>query len=103
MAAAGIDAKGNAGFSETSSLVSGWSESGASFAVIAGSDTDYETMLEPAIAALKAAGCPLVLVAGRPGDREGRLREAGVSDFVYAGADVLSAMGRVLDSIGVGR
>lgn len=103
MAAAGIDAKGNAGFSETSALVSGWSESGASFAVIAGSDTDYETMLEPAIAALKAAGCPLVLVAGRPGDREGRLREAGVSDFVYAGADVLSVMSRVLDSIGVQR
>lgn len=103
MAAAGIDAKGNAGFSETSSLASGWSDSGASFGVIAGSDTDYETMLEPAIAALKAAGCPLVLVAGRPGGREGRLREAGVSDFVYAGADVLSVMGRVLDSIGVQR
>jgi len=101
LAAAGIDAKGNAGFSEASSLASAWNESGASLAVIAGSDEDYETMLEPAIAELKTAGCPVVLVAGRPGDRESRLREAGASDFIFVGADVLSVMSRVLDSIGV--
>jgi len=103
MAAAGIDAKGNAGFSEADLLASGWNESGASLAVIAGSDQDYETMLEPAVAALKTAGCPVVLVAGRPGERESRLREAGASDFIFVGADVLSVMSRVLDSIGVKR
>ncbi|MBW2717227.1 MAG: hypothetical protein JRD94_01360 [Deltaproteobacteria bacterium] len=53
------------------------------------------------MAALKAAGCPLVLVAGRPEERETALREAGVSDFVFVGADVLGVMSQVLDSIGV--
>jgi methylmalonyl-CoA mutase len=71
--------------------------------VICGSDADYETMLEPTISALKQAGCPVVLVAGRPGDRAAELREAGVSDFVYIGADVLDIMANVLDSVGVER
>jgi len=52
---------------------------------------------------LKEAGCPVVLVAGRPGKRESELREAGVSDFVFVGADVLEVMTQVLDSIGVQR
>jgi methylmalonyl-CoA mutase len=60
-------------------------------------------MLDAAVGALKKAGCPLLLVAGRPTDREGSLREAGVSDFVFVGADVLGVMARILDSIGVPR
>ena len=54
-------------------------------------------------AALKKAGCDLVLVAGRPGEREDALRELGASDFIFVGADVLSVMTRVLDSDGVQR
>jgi hypothetical protein len=42
-----------------------------------------------------------VLVAGRLPEREAVLREAGVSDFVFAGADVLQVMSQVLDSMGV--
>jgi methylmalonyl-CoA mutase len=55
------------------------------------------------VAALKRAGCPVVLVAGRPGERAAALREAGVSDFVFVGADVLRIMTDVLDSVGVDR
>jgi methylmalonyl-CoA mutase len=55
------------------------------------------------VASLKAAGCPLLLVAGRPGDREPVLREAGVSDFVFVGADVLQVMRQVLEAMGVKR
>jgi methylmalonyl-CoA mutase len=71
--------------------------------VICGSDEDYATLLDPAVDALKKAGCPVVVVAGRPGDREAALRESGVSDFVFVGADVLTSMTRVLDAIEVQR
>ena len=42
-----------------------------------------------------------MLVAGRPGENEAALREAGVSDFVFVGADVLGVVSQVLDSLEV--
>lgn len=101
--AAGVSNDSNDGFTEPRAVAEAWSESNASLAVICGSDADYETMLEPTITALKQAGCPVVLVAGRPGDRMAELREAGASDFVYMGADVLGIMANVLDSVGADR
>ena len=103
LAAVGIDADTNDGFSDMEALATAWKESSAVLAVICGSDTDYEALLDPAVAALKKAGCPVVLVAGRPGEREATLRESGVSDFVFVGADVLAVMTQVLDSVGVQR
>jgi methylmalonyl-CoA mutase len=101
LTAAGIESFPNDGFSDADDVAAAWGKMPASLAVICGSDADYETLLEPAITALKKAGCPLVLVAGRPGDRDAALREAGASDFVYVGADVLRIMANVLDSVGV--
>ena len=103
LAAAGIDASSTDGFDDTVSLRAGWKESSAALAVVCGSDKDYETMLEPAVAALKDAGCMVILVAGRPTVDEAALREAGVSGFVFVGADVLHIMNEVLDSVGVQR
>ncbi|MGB3051661.1 MAG: methylmalonyl-CoA mutase family protein, partial [Polyangiales bacterium] len=101
LAAVGVDAVTNDGFDAVDALAAAWKSSATGLAVICGSDADYETMLEPAVAALKKAGCDLVLVAGRPGERESAMRELGASDFIYAGADVLSVMTRVLDAMGV--
>ncbi len=103
VAAAGVDAVTTEGFDDMGALAAAWKDSSASLAVICGSDEDYEEMLAPAVDALKQAGCPLLLIAGRPGERETLLRERGVSDFVFVGADVLHVMSRVLDSIGVQR
>ncbi len=103
LAAVGIEAATNDGFDDMEALATAWKDSSASLAVICGSDKDYESLLDPAVAALKKAGCPVLLVAGRPGERETVLREAGVSDFVFAGADVLRVMSLVLDSVGVQR
>jgi methylmalonyl-CoA mutase len=103
LAAVGVDAVINDGLSDMEALAADCKASSAPLAVICGSDKDYEALLEPAVTALKKAGCPLVLVAGRPGEREAALRQAGVSDFVFVGADVLAVMTRVLDSVGVER
>ena len=91
------------GFDDMGALAAAWKDSSASLAVICGSDEDYQEMLAPAVDALKQAGCPLLLMAGRPGERETLLRQRGVSDFVFVGADVLHVMSQVLDSIGVQR
>ena len=101
LAAAGVDAVTNDGFDDPEALAAAWKDSSASLAVVCGSDGDYEALLGPAVGALKKAGCPVVLVAGRLPEREAVLREAGVSDFVFAGADVLRVMSQVLDSMGV--
>jgi methylmalonyl-CoA mutase len=101
LAAVGIAAATNDGFDDMEALATAWNASAALLAVICGSDEDYAALLEPAVAALKKAGCPVVLVAGRPGEREAALREAGVSDFLFVGADVLTVMTEVLDSVGV--
>jgi methylmalonyl-CoA mutase len=103
LAAVGVDAATNDGFTDMEALAGAWKDSSGLLAVICGSDKDYEVLLDSAVAALKKAGCPLVLVAGRPGTREAALREAGVSDFVFVGADVLTVMTEVLDSVGVER
>ena len=103
LGAAGIEAHDNDGFDAAAALGAAFQKAPASLAVVCGSDADYESMLEPAVAALKQAGCPLVLVAGRPDDRAPGLREAGVSDFIFVGADVHRVMTEVLDSVGVER
>lgn len=103
LAAAGVDALSNEGFDDMDALAAAWKGSSALLAVVCGSDKDYATMLDPAVKALKEAGCPVLLVAGRPGERERPLRDAGVSEFLFVGADVLRIMGEVLDSVGVQR
>jgi methylmalonyl-CoA mutase len=103
LGAAGIEVHDNDGFDDPAALGAAFEKAPASLAIVCGSDTDYETMLEPAVTALKKAGCPLVLVAGRPGKDASALREAGVSDFVFVGADVHRVMTDVLDSVGVDR
>ncbi|NNE20690.1 MAG: methylmalonyl-CoA mutase small subunit [Myxococcales bacterium] len=101
LAAVGIDAVTNDGFETADALAAAWKSSATGLAVICGSDADYEAMLEPAVEALKKAGCDLLLVAGRPGERESAVRELGASEFIFVGADVLSVMTRVLDAMGV--
>ena len=103
LAAVGVDTVTNEGFDEADALIAAWKSSSSALAVICGSDKDYETMLEPTVAALKKAGCDQILVAGRPQERETALRELGANDFIFVGADVLSVMTRVLDSMGLQR
>lgn len=71
-------------------------------AVIAGSDERYAAEAADAARALKAAGVALVLLAGRPGELEAALKEAGVDLFVFAGGDALADLQRVHAALGTG-
>jgi methylmalonyl-CoA mutase len=68
----------------------------ADVAVICGSDERYATDAANVAKTLKAAGAKRIVVAGRPGDLEGALREAGVDTYIFVGADVLATLENLL-------
>jgi methylmalonyl-CoA mutase len=92
--AGGIEALTNDGFADHATLAAAFGASGAQAACLCSSDDIYQTQAAQAAAALKAAGCGRVFLAGRPGALEVELRSAGVDEFIFAGGDVLSSLRR---------
>ena len=90
--AGGIEALANDGFSDHAALAAAFVASDAQAACLCSSDEIYGTQAAPAAAALKAAGCERLFIAGRPGELEAELREAGVDEFIFAGCDVLFSL-----------
>ena len=72
---------------------------GADYVCLCGDDKAYAAQAESFASAFKAAGAKRIIVAGRPGDREAALREAGVTDFVFAGCDAVAALQALYRSI----
>lgn len=75
--------------------------SGAVAAILCGADARHAAEAVPVASALRQAGVKLLLVAGRPGADADALRAAGVDDFVFAGADVVVVLERLLKVAGV--
>lgn len=74
------------------SVVKAFADSGASLACICGSDAGYAEHAAALATALKSAGAQRVLLAGKPGEQEPALREAGVDAFIYLRCDALAAL-----------
>jgi methylmalonyl-CoA mutase len=70
-------------------------------AVICSSDKLYEDRAADIARALKAGGAAHVMLAGRPGELEQALRDAGVDGFIFAGDDTLATLRSVLTEMGV--
>lgn len=81
----------NEGATDTAGLVSAYVASGARLACLCGSDAGYTTDGAAAATALKASGAT-VWLAGRPGELEAALNDAGVTAFIHAGGDVVEAL-----------
>ena len=95
--AGGIHALSNDGFAkdgktDLNALVEAFKKSGARIACLCSSDDVYATEAAEAARALKAAGAKALYLAGRPGDLEAALKQAGVDDFVFMGLDVLASL-----------
>ena len=101
LAVGGIEAIGADGFGDTGEAAKAFVASGTTVACIASSDQIYADRAESTAQALKAAGARHVLLAGRPGNRESALRAAGVDGFVYAGCDMVEALGSLQSVLGV--
>jgi len=65
---------------------------GASVACLCSSDALYAEHAVTTAQALVAAGIRRIWLAGRPGDAADQYREAGITEFVYAGCDALAAL-----------
>ncbi|MFT0879221.1 methylmalonyl-CoA mutase subunit beta [Rhodopseudomonas sp. G2_2311] len=88
----GIEAVDSEGFTDAAALADAFKASGAAFACLCSSDKAYPTYAAAAAQALRAAGAKRIYLAGRPGEQESALREAGVQEFVFAGGDALATL-----------
>jgi len=101
LAAGGVVPVTGEGYADAAQAADAFSKSGTAAACICGSDQDYADHAEAAAAALKAAGAKRVLLAGRPGANEARFHAAGVDDFVFAGCDMVAALGKLHAAVGL--
>ncbi|MEA2833672.1 MAG: methylmalonyl-CoA mutase [Methylobacteriaceae bacterium] len=91
-AAGGIAAIDTNGFDSPQRVAAAFKASGAKLACICSNDSVYAENAVATVRALAEAGAKAIYVAGRPRGLEAQLRQAGVSDFVYAGCDVLRVL-----------
>lgn len=82
-------------------LVDAFRDSGARVAVIAGTDGAYAEHAENLAQRLKAGGAAWVLLAGRPGESEAKLRAAGVDQFVFTGIDAVKELQTLHAALGL--
>jgi methylmalonyl-CoA mutase len=71
----------------------------AALVCLCGSDERYAVEAVARARALKAGGCGRVLVAGRPGNLEAALRDAGVDGFLYVGCDAAALLSEIMDAL----
>jgi methylmalonyl-CoA mutase len=91
-AAGGIEAIESEAAAGADAIARAFAASGAKMACLCSSDEVYAREAAATAAALKAAGAGTVYLAGRPGELEAALRNAGVDAFIYAGCDVLGSL-----------
>lgn len=96
--AGGIETIGSDGFKDRAAMLAAFKASGTKLACICSSDKVYEAEAVDAAKELIAAGA-VVHLAGRPGDLEAALKQAGVQSFIYVGCDVLSTLAAAHDTV----
>jgi methylmalonyl-CoA mutase len=98
--AGGIEALSSDGYKDQAAMIAAFKKSGARLACLCGSDAIYAEQATDAAKALTEAGA-IVHLAGRPGELEGALKQAGVKAFIFVGCDVLSTLQASYDSLSV--
>jgi methylmalonyl-CoA mutase len=89
--AGGIEAVASDG-GDAAAQVAAWRDSTAALVCLCSSDKVYAAEAPAMAAALRAAGARHLYLAGRPGELEVALREAGIGGFIFAGDDALKAL-----------
>lgn len=94
--AGGVEAVFGPESEDSSAIVAAYRESGAKLACLCSSDRIYCDAAAPVALALQGAGAKLYM-AGRPGELEDALRNAGVGRFIFAGCDMYDMLQRALE------
>lgn len=100
LAAGGIASLISEGYDTAEAAAAAFKASGATVACLCSSDGVYGELAVPTAKALKEAGAKVVLMAGRPGDKENDLRAAGVDQFLFAGTDAVVTLKNLQAIIG---
>jgi len=90
--AGGIEAIDSPGFSDPAALATAFKSSGAALACLCSSDKVYAEHAIAAAKALQSAGARHIYLAGRAGEQEAALRDAGIDGFIFAGGDALATL-----------
>lgn len=98
--AGGIESLSNDGFSSLTDLRQAAIDSKAKLICICSSDDIYQDHAIAAAKTLRELISGPIFLAGRPADLEQGLREAGVTDFIHVGCDVLGLLNQALDQAG---
>ncbi len=98
--AGGVATIAGAGADDAGRLAEEFRLSGAALACLCGTDEAYAKHAGDVAAALKGAGAAALYLAGRPGERAGAWRAAGIDGFIYAGVDLVAALEEVLRASG---
>jgi methylmalonyl-CoA mutase len=99
------------GVTDLAALTAAFTAAGTPLACLCGMDATYaapapgeagpeETLAEAAARRLVLAGATSLLLAGRPGAAEARLRAAGIGHFAFVGADVPALLDHLLAAAG---
>ena len=81
-------------------LSAAFKASGAALACLCSTDKLYADQAVAAAKTLQAAGVKHIYLAGRPGEQEAELRDAGVQDFIFAGSDALAVLNEAYERMG---
>ena len=98
--AGGIEAPANDGFKDRAAMIAAFKASGAKLACLCSSDKVCAEQAVDAAKALIQAGA-IVHYAGRPGDLEAALQQAGVKACIFMGCDAVSTLQAAHDILGV--
>jgi methylmalonyl-CoA mutase len=101
--AGGIETLPGAAYASAADVAAAFAASGTDFAVVCSSDHQYDSHGQETVRALKAAGAKAIYLAGRMGEDKPAYDAAGVSDYIYVGANVLAVLRDTLDKMGVSR
>lgn len=101
LAAGGIEGLNSDGYKDAKAATDAFKTCGTDVACVCSSDAIYAQQGIAAAKALKAAGARYVLMAGKPGEEEAALREAGVDAFLFAGQDAVAVLKDLHKTMGV--
>ena len=99
--AGGIEAVVPEGAQSLDDVVQGFEASLAKLVCLCSSDKVYADKGAKAARALKDVGADHIYLAGKPGDLEAALKDAGVESFVAAGGDALETLRGAYANLGV--
>jgi methylmalonyl-CoA mutase len=103
VAAGGFVAMDNDGFDTADKAAAAFAASKAPVAALCGSDEAYTTWVAELAPLLKKAGAKRIVLAGRPAspELEAQYKQAGVTDFIFMGADVVKMNAELLAQVEV--